>query len=50
VVCFEPMTICRLAPLPIEDAGDDAIGVIAGQAANERDRVCRVAINDRTLK
>jgi hypothetical protein len=39
VTGLESVTISRPAPLPIEDASDDPIGVMAGQPANKSDRV-----------
>ncbi|MGH7117718.1 MAG: hypothetical protein ACREFP_01755 [Acetobacteraceae bacterium] len=39
VARLESMATGRGTPLPIKDARNDAVGVIAGQAANERDRV-----------
>jgi len=38
VARLESMTIGRATPLPIKDACDDAVGVIARQPANERNR------------
>jgi hypothetical protein len=35
----EAVTICRARPLPIEDAGDHAVGVMSRQAAHQCDRV-----------